>query len=573
MIRNRVFSAFLSVMLLFTVINFNTLNVYAAKEMKGVWVASRAHIDYPKKVTADAASLKQDCISILDKCKDLGFNTVFFQVRPASDALYKSSIFPWSADLTGGQGTPPTDGFDPLAFWVSEAHKRNITIHAWINPYRVTVAGNASTLSGLANTNPAKLHPEYCFKYSNGNYYYNPALPEVRQLLIDGVMEIIKNYDVDGIHMDDYFYPGSEVNDIEAYTLYANGQATADWRRDNVNKLIKSLHDSIKGYDSSIIFGISPSGVWANKGNNELGSDTTGMESYSELYADTRKWALEGWIDYIAPQIYWQIGHKAADYKTLAYWWSQTLASSSTKLYIGIGDYRVEDAGTDSPWYNGAEVKSQFNLNDTIGKIDGEIHFSYTNIVNNPILYNIIKSRYNPIMGPVVPASIYEEPTVKEKVTEATTSAPISAPTQSPVREVIKEDTVESVFDVSKIVNTSRTKVLVYIDGKKVEFTNEPIIINGRTMVPLREIFEALGANVTWDGKKQIVGATRGSASVSMTIGSATMNVSGKPSVKLDAAPVIKNSRTFIPLRAVSEAFGLQVGWYDPNRVVTITTK
>lgn len=240
----------------------STPSIVTSGDMRGVWVATVANLDYPSKATTNAVTLKKEADTILDNIKAMNCNAVFFQVRPASDSLYKSNIFPWSDILTGSQGTAPSDNFDPLQYWIEEAHKRGIELHAWVNPLRATKSVNAD-LDDLANTNPAKQHPEYCVKYSDGNYYYNPALPEVRKLIVDGVDEIIRNYDVDGIHFDDYFYPGTEFDDADSYVKYGNGMNKADWRRENVNKMVQAVRDVIKNYDSNIAFGISPTSVWA----------------------------------------------------------------------------------------------------------------------------------------------------------------------------------------------------------------------------------------------------------------------------------------------------------------------
>ena len=179
-------------------------NTYATTELKGVWVATVYNLDYPLKQTKDPNTLKSEAIAILDNVKEMGLNAVFLQVRPSADAFYESKIFPWSKYLTGENGTAPNNGFDPLEFWVKEAHNRGIELHAWINPYRITKNGDAE-YNLIDKNSPAKLYPEYVIKHSDENYYFNPGIPEVRELVISGALEIVKKYDVDGIHMDDYF--------------------------------------------------------------------------------------------------------------------------------------------------------------------------------------------------------------------------------------------------------------------------------------------------------------------------------------------------------------------------------
>ncbi len=541
---NKVLAFLMTLIILICSVSF----VNGAEEMKGVWVSTVANLDYPSTRTTDSQALKQEADEILDNCQDLGFNAIFLQVRPASDAFYKSDIFPWSQWLTGSQGTAPDNDFDPLEYWVSEAHKRGIELHAWVNPYRITT--NGIELTSLANTNPARQHPEYAVKYSNGNYYYNPAIPEVRQLVIDGLMEIVDNYDVDGIHMDDYFYPGSEFADSNSFAQYSRGfENIEDWRRDNVNLLIKGIRDALDERNSSVEFGISPGGIWANKNQNSLGSDTNGHQSYYAIYADTRKWALENWIDYIAPQIYWEIGHSVADYATLADWWSDTLKDSPTKLYIGIADYRCDGADSSSVWYNGNAIEKQLAYNKNISKISGVIHFRYGSIMNNSAVYNLIKNENTGSS-----ASVIQEQTV-----EATTSAVIQEPTV--------ETTTSAVIQEPVVSSSSYIKVL--LNGEELVFDQAPIIENDRTLVPMRAIFEALGAEVQWDGENNKVTAKNNGTVITLTIGSSTMTVNNT-SVSLDTAPKIVNSRTLVPLRAVSEALDANVSWNGTTKTVAI---
>jgi len=257
----------------------------AKSDFRGLWVSTVVNIDYPTKPTTDPETLKSEAIKILDLAKDTGFNAVFLQVRPTADAFYKSGIFPWSRYLTGKHGVAPDGGFDPLAFWIEEAHKRGLELHAWLNPYRVTKkeAGQPShDFGSLAPSNPAVLNPQWVVKHSDGNLYFDPGIPEVRRLIIDGAIEIVKNYDVDGIHFDDYFYPDVSFNDKATYEKYKSpGQSLDDWRRENVNTLIRDCYYAIKVIRSSVRFGISPFGIWANRSSNPLGSDTNGLQSYS----------------------------------------------------------------------------------------------------------------------------------------------------------------------------------------------------------------------------------------------------------------------------------------------------
>lgn len=367
-------------------------------ELRGVWVASVANIDYPAHPTTDSEILKSEAIKILDDAVSTGFNAVFLQVRPASDAFYKSSCFPWSKYLTGSQGLAPDGDLDPLEFWVGEAHKRGIQLHAWINPYRITKKLDSEPdydFSSLSPANPAVLHPDWVVKYSDGNLYYDPGIPEVRKLIIDSALEIIANYAVDGIHFDDYFYPGRDFNDKATFAKYGSAYGNIDdWRRANVNTLVGDLSKAIKATGKTVRFGISPFGIWANKKSNPLGSDTLGLESYNDHYADTRKWVKEGMIDYIAPQLYWNIGYSAADYGKLLNWWRDTVKGTGAELYIGQAAYRAGNSSPSSAWYGVSEIARQIELNRRTPDVKGAIFFNYTTLADNKALTAVIKAEY-----------------------------------------------------------------------------------------------------------------------------------------------------------------------------------
>ena len=318
----------------------------ASGEMRGVWVSSVYNLDYPSSPTTDSDKLKAEADEILDNCVKWGLNAVFLQVRPSGDALYKSDLFPWSKYLTGSVGTAPQDGFDPLEYWVEAAHKRGLELHAWINPYRITRSKDTEW-NALPSTHPAKMNPDWVVKYSDGNYYFDPGIPEVRDLVTRGAVEIVQNYDVDGLHMDDYFYPGTDFNDAATYQKYGSSFSNiADFRRDSVNQLVAQLDTAVHNIDPDIQFGISPSGIWANKSTDPRGSNSSGSEHYVSSYADSLYWIENGLVDYIIPQIYWEIGHKLADFATLADWWNDAVAGSDVHLYIGMGAYRCADNPT-----------------------------------------------------------------------------------------------------------------------------------------------------------------------------------------------------------------------------------
>lgn len=364
-------------------------------EMRGIWVSTVFGIDFPSSPNLSAAQMRAELDHIVQNADDAGFNAIFFQVRPACDTLYKSDIFPWSKYLTGTQGTAPNGGFDPLEYIISRAHERKIELHAWINPFRIS--SSEEETASLAADNPA-LREGFSVE-CGGKLYLNPALPEVRSLVVSGVSEILEKYDVDGIHLDDYFYPNGDFNDSDAFAKYGGGKNLEDWRRENVDLLVGAIHDEVKAKKPNASFGISPAGVWANRSSNELGSDTRGgNESYYAACADSRGWVKKGLVDYIAPQIYWNIGFELADYAVLCDWWSDVVADTDVKLYIGMAAYKAtQETQTDSAWYGerGAEeLRAQIKRNRNTENIDGQIVFTYHSLTDSGLLNEMFKSEF-----------------------------------------------------------------------------------------------------------------------------------------------------------------------------------
>ena len=363
-------------------------------QFRAVWVSTVYRLDYPSKATTDPAVLKADADQILQICADLGMTAVILQVRPSADALYPSNYYPWSADLTGRQGQAPADGFDPLEYWVEQAHALGLELHAWINPFRVTKGGQ-SEYDSLTADHPAKVHPDWVVEY-DGKYYFDPGLPDVREYIIQSAEELARNYDIDGIHLDDYFYPGASFDDGDTYAQYgSNFSDVGDWRRDNVNQLVKALGERLHAIDPELSYGISPSGVWADRSSQSQGSNTTGgFESYYASYADSRKWVKEGWIDYICPQVYWYIGHSSMDYETIVKWWADTVKGTGVSLYIGMADYQAGNTDPTSPWYGVEAIRQQLALNETIPQVDGEVHFRYQFLAENTQLQTLYREFY-----------------------------------------------------------------------------------------------------------------------------------------------------------------------------------
>lgn len=386
--------------------------VYAAQPaqdgMRGVWVSSVANIDYPSQQGLSADQLKSEADTILNNIAAMGLNTVFLQVRPSADALYQSALFPWSRYVSGTAGQAPDGDFDVLAYWVEGAHSRGLQLHAWLNPYRITRDGKEE-LDALPETSPAKQHPEWVVEYE-GNYYFNPGLPAVQQLVVDGAAEIVRNYDVDGIHLDDYFYPGTDFNDAAAYARYGEDfDDIGDWRRDNVNTLIASLDETVHAINPELSFGVSPAGIWDNKADNPKGSDTNGRSSYREIYCDSVEWVKRGTVDYICPQLYWSIGYEIADFEVLVDWWQDIVSTSDVALYIGIGAYRAAEAEPGDVWYGTAELERQLDMLDNSIDIQGEVFFSYASLKEAQGCSDFLTAHYAEEDNGNLPDNINEE--------------------------------------------------------------------------------------------------------------------------------------------------------------------
>lgn len=375
----------------------------ALEEVRGVWVATAGNADYPLKPTTDAETLKNEAISILDNAQAMGLNAVFLQVRPGADAFYRSEYFPWSRFLTGREGTAPDQSFDPLSFWVDEAHQRGIALHAWISPYRVVKSSGGQaqqSFSSLASSSPAAQHREWVVEQPDGSLYFNPGIPEVKKLIVDSTLEIISNYAVDGIHFDGFFYPDNNFNDKAAYERYRQGnESLADWRRSNVTTLIRDVYTAIKASGKEVRFGVSPFGIWANRSSNPLGSATSGQESYHRYYADSLTWIREGIIDYIAPQVFWNIGYSSADYNKLAQWWKNAIVNTKVDLYMGLAAYKACSQDKLSPWYGTTEIVKQLELNRNTQGILGSVFSGYSALKNNGALASALKGFYQSNTG------------------------------------------------------------------------------------------------------------------------------------------------------------------------------
>ena len=370
------------VFLLLAVTSFSFAdNLNKKVEFRAAWIATVANIDWPLAGSFDPDSQQTHMIMLLDSLQKLNFNAVIFQIRPTADAFYQSDLEPWSRFLTGKQGVEPNPFYDPLAFVIHEAHKRFIDVHVWLNPYRLL---NADDLNLLSPNHLFFKKPELFVKYGN-QYYFNPCLPETRQFLYKVVSDIVSRYDVDAVHFDDYFYPyriaGKEFPDAKFFQQSTEFKNIGDWRRNNVNIVIKNLSDTIKSIKPWVEFGISPFGVWRNDNVDPMGSKTTaGQTNYDDLYADVLLWLKNGWIDYVVPQLYWEIGKKAADYRELAKWWSKY--NYDKNLYIGLSSCNLNTAKPKA-WSVPNELCRQLTLNDSIDNIQGEVYFSCKTLLEN----------------------------------------------------------------------------------------------------------------------------------------------------------------------------------------------
>ncbi|MFD8260891.1 glycoside hydrolase family 10 protein [Streptomyces griseoluteus] len=355
------------------------------REMRGVWLATVAGRDWPSRPGLPPEEQRAELIAHLDRAVADRLNTVIFQVRPTADALWPSPYEPWSEYLTGTQGRDP--GWDPLGTAVREAHARGLELHAWFNPYRIA---NHTDPGRLTPDHPARLHPEWVVPYG-GKLYYNPGLPEVRRFVRVAMLDAVAKYPVDAVHFDDYFYPypvaGQTFDDDTAFDAYGGGfEDRAAWRRDNIDRLVREVAAGIRRVRPGTRFGISPFGVWRNAATDPRGSDTrAGVQTYDDLYADTRKWVREHWIDYIVPQIYWNIGFPAADYAKLLDWWAAEAAGTGTRLYVGEALYKAGAAGQPPAWQDPAELSRHLTLADEYPQVRGHVFFAAQDVARDPL--------------------------------------------------------------------------------------------------------------------------------------------------------------------------------------------
>jgi len=354
---------------------------YPEREFRGTWIATVVNIDWPKRADDTVKKQKEDFLKLLDFYEDLNFNTLIVQVRTAGDAFYPSELAPWSRFLSGTEGTPKTGFQDVLEWMVERTHERGMQFHAWFNPYRATF--NLDTTL-LAKNHDFVKHRDWMVKYGN-KYYYNPGIKEVQHHLTDVVNEVVENYAIDGVHFDDYFYPykvaGEVFNDSLSYKENRlPEQSLADWRRSNVDSLVKNVHLTIKTKKPWVRFGISPFGVWKNNSTDPKGSATkAGQTTYEDLFANPLLWMEKGWVDNMVPQAYWSMQYPAASHETIAKWWAEQ--ASNTNLYMGNGAYKIRN-NADDAWNDKREIPRQLALARNIPEITGNVFFSAKSLIN-----------------------------------------------------------------------------------------------------------------------------------------------------------------------------------------------
>ncbi|KQX68173.1 family 10 glycosylhydrolase [Paenibacillus sp. Root444D2] len=460
----------------------NKVAAFPKSELRAAWIATVDNIDWPDKGVTDPEQQKRDFTKLLEPLQTTGINAVIVQVKPTADSFYPSQFGPWSEWLTGVQGKDP--GYNPLAFMLDEVHKRNMEFHAWFNPYRISLQDR---LDNLVPDHPARQHPDWVVSYG-GKLYFNPGIPEAKQFIMDGIMEVVKNYDIDAVHFDDYFYPypisGVDFPDQDAFQKYGAGFASkADWRRNNVNSFVQEIGARIKQEKSYVKFGISPFGIWKNKGEDPAGSDTNGLSSYDAIYADSKKWVDQQWIDYITPQIYWYMGYSPAAYDKLIEWWNGAVAGKNVHLYSGQATYRI--GSNDPGWLNPNEMPDQVSYNRNFGNVKGSIFFSAKWLPANPLGFtDRLKTdlyRY-PALVPAMPWLDHQAPSspvlasaISKPSGVELTWANGTADAAYYVVYRFEGDTAGSLQDASKIVATVRKQ-----EGSKGSFVDRTAVDGAR---------------------------------------------------------------------------------------------
>lgn len=501
------------------------------KDMRAVWISTVYSADYPSALN-DVAAQKQEFTEKLDQIKALGMNTVAVQVRPKGDAFYESELNPWSAVLTGTQGQYP--GYDPMAFMIEETHKRGMEFHAWMNPYRITTSG--TDLTELSSNHIARKHPDWILSY-NGAMYFNPAKEEVKQYICDSVEEVLENYDVDAIHFDDYFYPSNyPLPEGES----RDGSETAV-RIGHINDLVRMVHETIQDTKPAVQFGISPMGIWKNDTSDPTGSATKGTEGYYSVFGDAKAWVVNGWVDYIVPQIYWEQGNQYADYETLVKWWSDAVKGTGVKLYIGQGIYKDVVA---------KDISGELAVNEKYD-VSGSFFFSLRDLLSNRQgCADVLKAYY------------------------AGTDTNGTQDNEQPARPAEIE---------RKLAYAARAKVTV--NGKAVDF--ETYTIDDYTYFKLRDIAGAVSGtekqfDTEWNEETASIDLIRGtaySASAGSGVGAYSNAAAVTSTAKLfcdgqqrNVSAFTINDYTYFKLRDIAKLLDMGVTWDEGTATIGLDT-
>jgi uncharacterized lipoprotein YddW (UPF0748 family) len=448
------------------------------QQMRAAWIATVANIDFPSQCDLTPEAHKKELIDMLDAFKSMNINTVVFQIRPASDAFYISSKEPWSQWLTGTQGQAANPFYDPLEFLIQEAHARCMEVHVWLNPYRVSMY----TEQEFAENHPS-VQKKHLIKEYGGKYYFDPGYKETRDYLNEIVADIVMRYDINAVHFDDYFYP-YKINNVDFPdndTFKENPREFAenqkeDWRRDNVNLIIAELQKTIKSIKPWVEFGISPFGVWRNESSDPRGSKTSaGMTNYDDLYADILKWLEDGNIDYVVPQLYWEIGRPDVDYSILIDWWANN--SYGRNLYIGLFASGLNN-GNKKAWKKGNELVRQMELNKEYPQQKGIFLYSARPLLKNPL--GICDSLQNNFFK--YPALVPTNPNIK------------GSSSAQPSGQKILKDGDNALITWQKVADTGGNQIAYYVvycfEGEEIGDINNPANIIAKTADNFLDISE-----------------------------------------------------------------------------------
>ncbi len=455
-------------------------NKHPKTEFRGFWVATVVNIDWPKNGDDSVAKQKADFLRVLDFYAQMNFNTAIVQVRTAGDAFYPSAYAPWSRFLNGTEGKVKTEKIDLLNWMIDQTHKRGMEFHAWLNPYRATFDLKTEVLSPTHDFN---LHPEWMVKYGK-KYYYDPGNPDARHRMVQVIDEIVANFDIDAIHFDDYFYPYTIADEVfmdsGTYGYHKKpGQSLADWRRSNIDSLVKNSFETIKNRKPWVQLGISPFGVWKNSSSDPKGSDTkAGQTTYDDLYADPLLWMKNEWVDYMTPQVYWSMDLPVASHRKIVQWWS--VNSLGTNLYIGNGPYKIRN-NSDKAWDDKKELPKQIDFGRSLEAVSGNAFFSAKSLMDkhSDVVSYLKRKQYRyKALTPV--------------------SHLVATKTVSPRITSVKElgDTVQLLYNSD---NTYRYAVLYATKKKKVEYSPKKI----SAIVPVSDVGRLTIAKEKLKGRKK----------------------------------------------------------------------